>query len=135
MQTTLLIIEGYEDSLKVAQVRNSIVVDSLTKALTILASSTKIDVIITDTELQDSHGSATISSIREVFDGVLIAAVSCNNYQVGIESVSVGADDFILHHDLNAKAIANIINLSLVRRSFKKTLEKAKNIATIATTK
>lgn len=135
MATTLMIIEGYEDSLKAAQVKNSIIVDSLSKALAILASPTKIDVIITDTELKDSHGSATISSIRAVFTGVLIATVSCNNYQIGMESVSVGADDFILHHDLNAKAIANIINLSLVRRGFKKTLEKAKNIATIATNK
>lgn len=135
MQTTLLIIEGYEDSLKVAQVRNSIVVDSLSKALAVLAGVTKIDVIVTDTELKDSHGSATISSIREIFDGVLIAAVSCNNYQMGIEAVSVGADDFILHHDLNAKSISNLVNLSLVRRGFKKTLEKAKNIAAIATNK
>lgn len=131
MKSVLMIIEGKYDSLQVAKFANSIVVDSLKAALSILDSDKHIDIIITDTELKDSRGTDTIKSIREVFDGILIASVNCNNYRVGIAAVKTGADDFILHEDLNSKYITNLIKLCQARRGFKSNLIRAKQLSAI----
>lgn len=126
---TLLIIESYDDSLRVAKCNNAIVVCSLKEACNLIINKKiDIDCVVADMNLKDSDGLSTILRIRNVYEGVLIAVVFAKNYQEGISAIEAGADDFILHCDLSSQKIADTISLCFIKRLFKKNLSKAKNL-------
>lgn len=76
-----------------------------------------IDVILTDLQLPDSHGSATVRYLRRAARDTPVIVLSSNaDPEVALQSISEGADEYVVKGTLGLNALGRLILLALDRR-------------------
>jgi DNA-binding response OmpR family regulator len=76
-----------------------------------------IDVILTDLQLPDSSGSATVRYLRRAaHDTPLVVLSSNTDPEVALQSISEGADEYVVKGTLGLNALGSLILLALDRR-------------------
>ena len=76
-----------------------------------------VDVIVTDLQLPDSHGSATVRYLRRAARDTPVIVLSSNaDPQVALESISEGADEYVVKGTLGLNALGRLILLAIDRR-------------------
>lgn len=80
------------------------------------------DVILTDLNLPDSHGTLTVQSIAEAFPGRPIVAMTIDEVD-GVECIKAGANDFLPKSELDRQHLLRTINFTLSRAKHTVSLE------------
>lgn len=101
--------------------------DCLEKGLQIL-SENSFDIIIIDLSLPDSIGIDTFKSVHAVaFEKPIVVLTGLEDEAVGITTVKLGAQDFLIKSKLNSKVLKRSVNYSIERYKLLKSLaENAK---------
>ena len=93
---------------------------SLTKGIEIIEDDdSDIDIVLLDLSLDDSSGYATLTSYLAKVDHIPVVVLTGNKNQiVGVQSVSAGAQDFLVKGEFNSQRLVNCIKYAIQR--FKK---------------
>ncbi|MGH9037852.1 MAG: response regulator [Acidimicrobiia bacterium] len=76
-----------------------------------------IDAILTDLQLSDSQGPATVRYLRRAAGGLPVIVLSSNaDPEVALESISAGADEYVVKGNLGLNALGRLIMLAIDRR-------------------
>ena len=104
--------------------------DYLHKGLA-LVKETRFDVIIVDLTLPDSGGVDTFKAVYDAAPEIpIIVLTGLEDESMGITTVKLGAQDFLIKGTLNAKTLRKTINYSIERYKLLKSLaENAKMLA------
>ncbi len=75
------------------------------------------DVVLLDLNLPDSHGLESLSRAREFADGCpIIILTSSDNEQLGLQSVSLGAQDYLVKQHIGNESLVRSIRYAIQRR-------------------
>ncbi len=98
-------------------------VGRLSTALARLARQS-FDLIVTDLDLPDSNGPATIRHLQRAAPNVPLVVLSGDgDLQVALECIREGADEFLVKGTLGFQALSRLIRLALERRQRMMTLK------------
>ncbi len=76
-----------------------------------------IDVIVTDLQLPDSAGPATVQYLRRATPAVPLIVLSSNaDPQTALQSINAGADEYVVKGTLGVNALGRLILLAIDRR-------------------
>lgn len=76
-----------------------------------------IDVILTDLRLPDSDGPVTVRYLRRAARGLPVIVLSSNaDPEVALQSISEGADEYVVKGTLGLNALGRLIQLAVNRR-------------------
>jgi PleD family two-component response regulator len=91
-------------------------VQRLSSALACLVRQ-PIDVILTDLQLPDSQGPTTVRYLRRAARGLPVIVLSSNaDPEVALQSISEGADEYVVKGTLGLNALGRLIQLAVDRR-------------------
>jgi signal transduction histidine kinase/CheY-like chemotaxis protein len=77
---------------------------------------TSYDVILLDLSLPDSSGTDTLLKVRsEISDTALIVLTGFNDQRVGAQAVQMGAQDYLIKDDVDAKLLHHAIRYAIER--------------------
>jgi len=97
----------------------------LTDALKILAQNS-IDVVLLDLSLPDSDGYNSITQLTTTAANVpIIVLTGSNDKQIGINSLRLGVQDYLIKDDINAHILQKSINYSIERKKSQHQLEQS----------
>lgn len=75
------------------------------------------DVVLLDLNLPDSRGLESLSRAREFVDGCpIIILTSSDNEQLGLQSVSLGAQDYLVKQNIGNESLVRSIRYAIQRR-------------------
>lgn len=75
------------------------------------------DVVLLDLNLPDSHGLESLSRAREFVDGCpIIILTGSDNEQLGLQSVSLGAQDYLVKQSVGNESLVRSIRYAIQRR-------------------
>lgn len=75
------------------------------------------DVVLLDLNLPDSHGLESLSRTREFANGCpIIILTSSDNEQLGLQSVSLGAQDYLIKQHIGNESLVRSIRYAIQRR-------------------
>lgn len=84
-----------------------------------LLTTVNPDLIVLDLNLPDSRGIDTLSSLLNMYKGIVIVLTSLDDMDIGIESIRRGADDFLVKTELDEKELGRAIYFAIERRRVK----------------
>lgn len=97
---------------------------NMSDALAALAAH-EFDVVLLDLNLADSSGLSTVTTVIEAAPDVPIIVLTANESpEVGIDSVKLGAQDYLLKGDFTHLALDRAINHSIERHRLQRTLRR-----------
>lgn len=118
-RAVLLIEDSRTDARLVATYLNSLPTPpSLTHCLSLAdaqdLSTMAFDVILTDLNLPDSGGVATVTAVVAAFPGNPVIALTTDEAR-GVECIGAGAQDFLPKDEMNSKTLARAIEYAVLR--------------------
>lgn len=91
-------------------------VQTLTMACECLQNET-FELVLLDLNLPDSSGIGTIERVREVHETIpILVLTGTNDFQVGVQCIAAGADDYLPKDELSVSTLERHILLTLSRR-------------------
>jgi PAS domain S-box-containing protein len=88
--------------------------------------------VLLDLTLPDSKGFVTLESILNAFpEANVIVLTGLSSKEIGIKSVQVGAQDFLVKGDFDSEQLSKSLKYSIERKNVLKRLEEAQRIAHI----
>jgi PAS domain S-box-containing protein len=96
----------------------------LSEAIELLQQD-QFDVILLDLSLPDSHGLDSVRIIHAYSDKVpVIVLTGFGNEQYGVESVKMGAEDYLVKDDINSSLLVKVILYSIERARLRKEMDR-----------
>jgi DNA-binding NarL/FixJ family response regulator len=90
------------------------------------------DLILTDLDVPDSHGSATVRHLQRAAPNVPLVVLSGDgDLEVALECIREGADEFLVKGTLGFQALGRLIRLALERRQRMMALEETADRTTL----
>jgi DNA-binding NarL/FixJ family response regulator len=106
-------------------------VSRLSTALARLARQT-FSLILTDLDVPDSHGSATVRHLQRAAPNVPLVVLSGDgDIEVALECIREGADEFLVKGTLGFQALGRLLRLALERRQRLMALDKTAHRTTL----
>lgn len=99
-----------------------------------LLSSEPVDIVLTDLGLPDSQGISTCTEILKRYPDVpLIIMTGLDDEKLGLESIRLGVQTFLIKNNITPNALSHSIKFSLERKRIIKELTKSKeeNVAIV----
>lgn len=98
---------------------------SLTQLGLILAKE-KIDLILLDLNLPDSHGIETLKHVRQVSPQIpIIIMTALNDIQTATEAIQCGAQDYLVKDEIKPRSLSRAIKYALERHNLLKKIEES----------
>jgi PAS domain S-box-containing protein len=89
-------------------------------------------VIFLDLMLPDSQGLSNIQKIKDVTDTPLIVVTGQTNPDFGVQSIALGAEDFVFKENLESSVLVKAVAYALNRQRYKMQIKKAEAAAQLA---
>lgn len=101
------------------------IVETLEDGLNILNKEI-FDVILLDLGLPDSDGIETLKDVLKITPSTpIIILTGLNNEQIGIQSVKIGAQDYLIKNEIESKLLKRSINYSIERKKIEGELQRS----------
>jgi|GEM_PF-6849967 len=100
-------------------------VTTVNEAISLLSGSEQYDVAFLDLHLEDSSGLDTLRTIRrQSQETPLIVMSGLNDEMISIESLHLGAQDYLIKDEVNDRSLRKAVNHSIERQNLKSSLLK-----------
>ncbi len=98
---------------------------------TVYVEENKVDLVLLDLSLPDSHGFRTLTNFSSQFPKVpVIVMTGLNDDVIGNQSIKAGAQDYLVKGQFDSNLLGRVIRYSLQRHKAQKKLEQyAKNLS------